>query len=63
MNPDEPKKLFSVKYTMKKEQIQDFVNSLYEIQDSFVEAAVAKKEREGFPEATEVINRVKGRCG
>lgn len=60
---NEPKKLFSVKYTMKKEQIQDFVNSLYEIQDSFVEAAVAKKEREGFPEAMEVINRVKGHCG
>lgn len=58
---DDKKPLFSVKYTLKKEQIQDFVNSLYEIQDGFVEAALAKKEREGFPEATEIINHIKGK--
>ena len=57
----EPKKLFSVKYTLSKDQITDFVQSLYEIQDGFVEAAVEKKQCEGFPEAMEVINRVKGK--
>ncbi len=49
MNPEYPKKLFEVRYTLSKAQIADFVNGLYEIQADMIEAAVATEERKGFP--------------
>jgi hypothetical protein len=48
-----PKKMSSVQYKrIRREDIMDFVNELYEIQSEFVEAAV---EKSGFKEANEVI--------
>ena len=48
-----PKKMSSVQYKrIRREDIMDFVNELYEIQTEFVEIAV---EKSGFKEANEVI--------
>jgi hypothetical protein len=47
------KKMSSVQYKkIRREDIMDFVNELYEIQSEFVEIAV---EKSGFKEANEVI--------
>lgn len=49
---------FKFSYTIKKEQIADFVNSLHVLQEHYQEAALEEKAREGFPEASEVINHI-----
>ena len=51
-----PKKMSSVQYKkIRREDIMDFVNELYEIQSEFVEVAV---EKSGFKEANEVIKYI-----
>lgn len=54
----EKKPLFNIRYTMKKEDIMTFVSGLHEVQADMIECAVIKKEKEGFPEATEVIKHI-----
>jgi len=54
----EKKPLFNIRYTMKKEDIMTFVSGLHEIQADMIECVVVKKEREGFPEASAVINYI-----
>jgi len=50
------KKMSSVQYKkIRREDIMDFVNELYEIQSEFVEVAV---EKSGFKEANEVIKYI-----
>lgn len=50
----------SIRYTLKKEDIMTFVSGLHELQEDLIEASVKQKENQGFPEATEVINYIKG---
>ena len=52
--------LGSIRYTLKREDIMTFISGLHELQEDLIEASVAQKEKQGFPEATEVINYIKG---
>jgi hypothetical protein len=54
----EPKKLYNIKMTLRPEEIMTFVSGLHEVQSVMIETAVAKKEREGFPEAQAVIKHI-----
>ena len=56
----DPKKLYNIKMTMRPEDIMSFVSGLHDIQMDMIECAVVKKEREGFPEASAVIQHVMG---
>ena len=55
----EKKSLYNIKMVMKPEDIMTFVSGLHEVQADMIECAVIKKEREGFPEATTVINHIR----
>ena len=55
----EPKKLYSIKMTLKPEDIMTFVSGLHTVQADMIEEAVAKKEQEGFPEARTVIDHIR----
>lgn len=57
-NPNNSKPLYSIRYTMKPEDIMTFVSGLHEVQADMIECAVIKKEREGFPEASIVIKHI-----
>lgn len=56
MNPDKPQHLYTVRYTLKREQITEFVNQLHEMQQGYIEAAV---EASRYKQAIEVINYIK----
>jgi hypothetical protein len=43
---------------MKKEDIMTFVSGLHEVQADMVECVVISKEKQGFPEATEVLKHI-----
>jgi len=56
----EPNKhIYTIRYTLKRDQIVEFVNELHNIQLEMIEAAVDSKEKQGFPEANELINHIK----
>ena len=48
----------SIRMTMRKEDIMTFVSGLHDLQLDMIETVVIRKEREGFPEATVVINHI-----
>jgi hypothetical protein len=50
--------LGSIKMTLTRDQIMTFVGGLHETQMELIEAVVASRERQGFPEATAVIRRI-----
>ena len=54
----EPNKQYKISYTMKKEDIMTFVSGLHNVQMDMIETVVARKEKEGFPEATAVIKHI-----
>jgi len=54
------KKLYNVKMTLNRDQIMTFVSGLHETQWELIEAVVGSRERQGFPEATAVINHIRG---
>ena len=54
------KKLYSLKMTLNRDQIMTFVSGLHETQMELIEAVVASRERQGFPEATAVIDHIRG---
>jgi hypothetical protein len=56
----DPKKdiIQSIKMTLTRDQIMTFVAGLHQTQQEMIELAVASKERQGFPEATTVINHI-----
>jgi hypothetical protein len=54
------KKLYNLKMTLNRDQIMSFVSGLHETQMELIEAVVASRERQGFPEATAVINHIRG---
>ena len=50
--------LYSIKQTLSRDQIMTFVSGLHETQWQLIEAVVASRERQGFPEATAAIRRI-----
>ena len=50
--------LYSIRYTMPRDQIMSFVSGLHDMQMDMIEMVVASKERQGFPEATVVISHI-----
>jgi hypothetical protein len=48
----------SIKTTLSRDQIMTFVSGLHETQMELIEAVVASRERQGFPEATAVIRHI-----
>ena len=51
--------LGSIKMTLTRDQIMTFVGGLHETQMELIEAVVASRERQGFPEATVVIDHIR----
>ena len=60
MDPKKTKEqiIGSIRLTMKREDIMTFVSGLHDVQMDMIETVVIRKEREGFPEATAVINHI-----
>jgi hypothetical protein len=54
----EKKSLFNIRYTIKPEDIMPFVSGLHQVQADMIETVVVRKEREGFPEASAVIQYI-----
>ena len=54
------KRINLVRYTLSKDQITDFVADLHRVQEDMIETVIASRERQGFPEATMVIDHVRG---
>jgi hypothetical protein len=48
----------SIKATLSRDQIMTFVSGLHETQMQLIEAVVASRERQGFPEASAVIRHI-----
>jgi hypothetical protein len=44
--------------TMKREDIMTFVTGLHDIQMDMIETVVIAKEKQGFPEANDVIKHI-----
>ena len=57
-NPNNSKPLYNIRYTMKPDQIFTFVSGLHDIQLDMIDELVARKEKEGFPEAATVIRHI-----
>jgi hypothetical protein len=55
----EPKKIMGLKYVMKRKDIMTFVSGLHDMQADMIEELVRRKEAQGFPEATTVINHIR----
>ena len=53
-------KQYTITYKMKKEDIMTFVSGLHNIQMDMIETIVISKEKQGFPEATAVIEQIRG---
>jgi hypothetical protein len=51
---------YSIKMTMKPEDIMTFVSGLHNVQMDMIETVVISKEKQGFPEAVAVIDHIKG---
>jgi len=49
-----------IRYTLSKDQIMTFVSGLHDVQADMIEQAVEQKQRDGFPEAQQVIEYIKG---
>lgn len=56
MEPNKPQSLYTVRYTLKRDQIVDFLNQLADMQQDYIEAAV---EASKYKDAIEVINHIK----
>lgn len=56
MEPNKPQHIYSVRYTIKRDQIVDFVNQLHDMQQEYIEQAV---EASKYKDAIEVINHIK----
>lgn len=48
----------NIKMTLTRDQIMTFVGGLHETQMELIEAMVSSRERQGFPEATQVIKHI-----
>jgi hypothetical protein len=52
-------KQYKITYRMKKEDIMTFVSGLHNVQMDMIETVVIAKEKQGFPEATAVIEHLR----
>ena len=50
---------YSIRMTMKKEDIMTFVSGLHDVQMDMIETVVISKEKQGFPEASAVIDHIR----
>lgn len=48
----------NIKMTLTRDQIMTFVGGLHETQMELIEAVVASRERQGFPEASTAIKKI-----
>ena len=48
----------SIKTTLSRDQIMTFVSGLHETQMQLIEAVVASREKQGFPEASAVLKSI-----
>jgi len=56
----DPKEFYSsIRMTLDKKDIMTFVSGLHEVQEAMIEELVSRKEAQGFPEATEIINHIR----
>jgi len=51
-------RLYNIKQTLSRDQIMTFVSGLHQTQMELIEAVVASREKQGFPEATAAIRRI-----
>lgn len=58
MGPNE-KNLYSIRYTIPKNAIPEFVESLRKMQEDMIEAVVESKATQGYPEARAVIDHIR----
>ena len=58
---DEPKYLGSIKLTLSRDQLAAFLSELHKIQHDMIEAVVASKQNQGFPEASLVLRHIMDR--
>jgi hypothetical protein len=49
-----------IRYTLSRDQIMTFVSGLHDVQADMIEQAVEQKQKQGFPEAQQVIDYIKG---
>lgn len=56
MEPNKPHTIYTVRYTLKREQITDFLNQLEDMRQGYIEDAV---EASKYKDAIEVINHIK----
>ena len=52
-------KMQRVRMVLSKDQLMTFVGGLHEVQLQMIDDAVELKEKEGFPEANEIINFIR----
>lgn len=50
---------YTIRMTMKKEDIMTFVSGLHDVQMDMIETVVISKEKQGFPEASAVIDHIR----
>jgi len=56
----DPKQFYSsIRMTMNKKDIMTFVSGLHDMQEAMIEELVSRKEKQGFPEATQVIDHIR----
>jgi spermidine synthase len=56
----DPKEFYSsIRMTLNKKDIMTFVSGLHDLQSDMIEELVRRKEAQGFPEATVVINHIR----
>ena len=56
--PGRPVNIGQLKLTLTRDQIMTFVGGLHETQMELIEAVVASRERQGFPEASTAIKKI-----
>jgi hypothetical protein len=49
---------YKISYKMKPEDIMTFVSGLHNVQMDMIETVVVAKEKQGFPEANQVIKHI-----
>ena len=59
MDPKKKNVIMSLRQVLTKDQIMSFVSGLHETQRQMVELTVASKEKQGFPEASAVIEHIR----
>lgn len=55
MNDKDPKQLYTIRYTLGKDQIQEFLNQLEDMQQDYLEQAV---EASGYRDARELLSYI-----